>query len=79
MTVCMCAMLSATCLYLSFHLFALQGHIDMVCEKNKDVEHDFMKDPIRLRLEGDWLMATGTTLGSDNGIGETGPGSAAAG
>jgi dipeptidase D len=47
----------------------LQGHLDMVCEKNKDVTHDFMADPIRPRLDGEWVMATGTTLGADNGIG----------
>ena len=47
----------------------IQGHLDMVCEKNKDVEHDFMNDPIRPQVNGDWVSATGTTLGSDNGIG----------
>ena len=47
----------------------LQGHLDMVCEKNSDVEHDFSKDPIRLRRDGDWLLAVGTSLGSDNGVG----------
>lgn len=47
----------------------LQGHVDMVCEKNAATKHDFTKDPIRTRVEGDWVMAEGTTLGSDNGIG----------
>ena len=47
----------------------LQGHMDMVCEKNSDVEHDFTKDPIKLKLKGDILTADGTTLGADNGIG----------
>jgi dipeptidase D len=47
----------------------LQGHLDMVCEKNKNVVHDFMEDPIRLKREGDWLRADGTSLGADNGIG----------
>jgi len=47
----------------------LQGHLDMVCEKNKDVTFDFIKDPIQLRKEGDYLYAKGTTLGADNGIG----------
>lgn len=47
----------------------LQGHMDMVCEKNSDVEHDFSKDPIKLKLKGDILTADGTTLGADNGIG----------
>lgn len=47
----------------------LQGHMDMVCEKNSDIDHDFSKDPIKLRKEGDILSADGTTLGADNGIG----------
>ncbi len=47
----------------------LQGHLDMVCEKNTDVIHDFEKDPIQIKIEGDWLSACGTTLGADNGIG----------
>ncbi len=47
----------------------LQSHLDMVCEKNKGVEHDFMRDPIRPRVEGEWVRAGGTTLGADNGIG----------
>ena len=47
----------------------LQGHLDMVCEKNTDVKHDFEKDPIQIKIEGDWLTACGTTLGADNGIG----------
>lgn len=46
----------------------LQGHMDMVCEKRNDVEHDFSRDPIRLVYDGDWLRADGTTLGADNGI-----------
>jgi dipeptidase D len=46
----------------------LQGHLDMVCEKNKDKVHDFSKDPIELVRKGDMLMADGTTLGADNGI-----------
>ncbi len=47
----------------------LQSHVDMVCEKNNDTEHDFMKDPIVTEIDGDWLKAQGTTLGADNGIG----------
>jgi len=47
----------------------LQGHLDMVCEKNKDTEHDFVRDPIRPVLDGEWIRAQGTTLGADNGIG----------
>lgn len=46
----------------------LQGHMDMVCEKNKDIVHDFEKDPLKLRVVDDMLYATGTTLGADNGI-----------
>jgi dipeptidase D len=46
----------------------LQGHLDMVCEKNADKVHDFMQDPIELVLEGDMLRADGTTLGADNGV-----------
>ena len=47
----------------------LQSHLDMVCEKNKDVAHDFSKDPIELVRDGEWITANGTTLGADNGIG----------
>lgn len=47
----------------------LQSHMDMVCEKNSDVEHDFTKDPIETYIDGDWVKARGTTLGADNGIG----------
>jgi dipeptidase D len=46
----------------------LQGHLDMVCEKNADTVHDFMKDPIDLIRKGNVLMANGTTLGADNGV-----------
>lgn len=46
----------------------LQGHLDMVCEKNKDKVHDFSKDPIELVRKGNFLVANGTTLGADNGI-----------
>lgn len=47
----------------------LQGHMDMVCEKNNDVKHDFDNDPIQTIIEGEWVRANGTTLGADNGIG----------
>ncbi len=47
----------------------IQGHLDMVCEKNADVEHDFLNDPIQVSVDGDWVKAKGTTLGADNGIG----------
>jgi dipeptidase D len=46
----------------------LQGHLDMVNEKNSDVEHDFDKDPLIPQQDGDYIKATGTTLGADNGI-----------
>ncbi len=46
----------------------LQGHMDMVCEKTPDSNHDFSKDPIRPLIDGDWLTADRTTLGADNGI-----------
>ncbi len=47
----------------------LQSHIDMVCEKNSNIEFDFENDPIRTRIEDGWVTATGTTLGADCGIG----------
>jgi len=47
----------------------LQGHLDMVCEKNSNVEHDFMTQGIEVDVDGDWVVARGTTLGADNGIG----------
>ena len=47
----------------------IQGHIDMVCEKNSDVKFDFENDPIQPYIDGDWVKAKGTTLGADNGIG----------
>lgn len=46
----------------------LQGHMDMVCEKNKDTDHDFSSEPLKLLVEDDMVMARGTTLGADNGI-----------
>lgn len=46
----------------------LQGHMDMVCEKNEGTEHDFYRDPLKLRIIGDKIYATDTTLGADNGI-----------
>lgn len=46
----------------------LQGHLDMVCEKNQGVGHDFSSDPITLVRDGEWLRARETTLGADNGI-----------
>ncbi|MCK4663575.1 MAG: aminoacyl-histidine dipeptidase [Bacteroidales bacterium] len=47
----------------------LQGHLDMVPQKNSDVVHDFEKDPIQAYVDGEWVTAKGTTLGADNGMG----------
>ncbi|MFX0048334.1 MAG: beta-Ala-His dipeptidase [Candidatus Hermodarchaeota archaeon] len=51
----------------------LQSHMDMVCEKNENIQHDFSKDPLKLtmiEIENEkWLTAEGTTLGADNGVG----------
>jgi dipeptidase D len=47
----------------------LQGHLDMVPQKNSDKKHDFEKDPIETIVDGEWVRANGTTLGADNGIG----------
>ena len=46
----------------------LQGHTDMVCEKNADVEHDFLRDPLKLYEKDGWIRAEGTTLGADDGV-----------
>ncbi len=46
----------------------LQGHVDMVCEKNAGTQHDFTSDPIKLLFKDGWITADGTTLGADNGI-----------
>ncbi|NVN95161.1 MAG: aminoacyl-histidine dipeptidase [Bacteroidetes bacterium] len=47
----------------------LQGHLDMVPQKNSDKNHDFEKDPIETIIDGEWVRANGTTLGADNGMG----------
>lgn len=47
----------------------LQGHLDMVPQKNSDKNHDFTKDPIEAFVDGEWVTANGTTLGADNGMG----------
>lgn len=47
----------------------MQGHLDMVPQKNSDKVHDFTKDPIEAYVDGDWVTANGTTLGADNGMG----------
>ena len=47
----------------------LQGHMDMVPQKTSDSSHDFLKDPIKAYVDGEWVTADRTTLGADNGIG----------
>lgn len=47
----------------------LQGHLDMVPQKNNDKVHDFTKDPIETKIDGEWVRANQTTLGADNGMG----------
>jgi len=47
----------------------LQSHVDMVHEKNNDVEFDFLNSGIKMYVDGDWVKADGTTLGADNGLG----------
>jgi dipeptidase D len=49
-------------------VMVLQGHLDMVCEKNNDKVHDFLTDPIELVREENYIRGNGTTLGADNGI-----------
>lgn len=52
----------------AFPAVCIQGHMDMVCEKNADVVHDFTKDPIKVIYDGGYIHADGTTLGADDGI-----------
>ena len=59
----------ATAGYEGAETVVLQAHTDMVCEKNNDVQHDFMTDPIQTYIEDGWVKAKGTTLGADCGIG----------
>lgn len=47
----------------------MQAHMDMVCEKHSDVQHDFEKDPIPTYIDGEWVKTHGTTLGADDGAG----------
>ena len=49
-----------------------QAHMDMVCEKNNDVNFDFEKDAIQTYIDGEWMKAKGTTLGADDGTGNFG-------
>lgn len=58
----------ATVGYENAPIVILQGHMDMVCEKNRDTMHDFEKDPLKLRIIDDMIYATNTTLGADDGI-----------
>ena len=60
---------AATAGYENRPTVVLQSHMDMVCEKNSDVEFDFEKDAIRTKIDGGWVRAEGTTLGADCGIG----------
>jgi len=54
--------------YAQSKMITFQGHLDMVCEKNQNITHDFTKDPIKLVMNGKYLGASGTTLGADNGV-----------
>lgn len=54
--------------YEQYPAIILQGHMDMVCEKEADVAHDFEKDGLQLQTDGEWLFADRTTLGGDDGI-----------
>jgi len=63
------ASVPATPSYENAPMVVLQGHVDMVCEKNKETKHDFENDPITMFRDNGWIKAKGTTLGSDNGIG----------
>lgn len=55
--------------YKNRKMVCLQSHVDMVCEKNSSTKHNFNTDPIQAIIDGNWVKADGTTLGSDNGIG----------
>lgn len=59
---------AATAGYENVPAIILQGHMDMVCEKNADTIHDFLNDPLDLNIDGDFIKARGTTLGADDGI-----------
>ncbi|MFX1355781.1 MAG: beta-Ala-His dipeptidase [Promethearchaeota archaeon] len=54
-------------------IVVLQSHLDIVCEKNQEIKHDFTKDPLKLKIveieNEKWVTAEGTTLGADNGVG----------
>ena len=55
--------------YENEEILGFQAHTDMICEKIENSTHDFLKDPIKLYQDGDFILANGTTLGADNGIG----------
>lgn len=55
--------------YENEEILGFQAHTDMICEKTENSVHDFSKDPIKLYQDGDFILANGTTLGADNGIG----------
>ncbi len=55
--------------YENEEILGFQAHTDMICEKIESSSHDFLKDPIKLYQDGDFILANGTTLGADNGIG----------
>ncbi len=55
--------------YENEEILGFQAHTDMICEKVESSTHDFLKDPIKLFQDGDFILANGTTLGADNGIG----------
>ena len=59
---------NATLGYETVPALMLQGHMDMVCEKNADSKHDFERDGLTLSVKDGFLWADGTTLGADNGI-----------
>jgi dipeptidase D len=50
-------------------ILALQSHVDMICEKDSNIEHNFLTDPLNIYIDGDFVKARGTTLGADNGVG----------
>src|SRR5690554_3703237 len=50
-------------------MIVLQSHLDMVHQKNNDIDFDFETQPIQMYIDGDWVRAKGTTLGADNGLG----------
>ncbi len=64
-----CLYIPASSGYEQSPVVVLQGHLDMVCEKNDDFDFDFIQTGIQLVRDNDWIRANGTTLGADNGIG----------